>query len=228
MPENHFKIHISAMSQEEPKITRAAYAQKKGEIALRDHEYDGIQEYDQLLPNWWLFIFFAFTFFFFAYWVVYYQFGMTRTDTERLEDRLALIREAKAVQLESLLTNMNDDVLVNQFATDIEQLILGQQIYTLHCVACHGADLHARIEIGGGQFVNLPGRSLKDGQWEHGGNPMDIFNIINNGSPAESAGYGPGGAKMEAFGMRLPPTDIAAVTAYIIRENAELFGVPIE
>ena len=212
------------MSQEEPKITRAAYASKKGEIALREHEYDGIQEYDQLLPNWWLFIFFAFTFFFFAYWIIYYQFGLTRTDVERLEDRLAVINEAKAAALEELLANLDDDVLVTQLATDPEQLAVGHQVYTTHCLACHGADLHARISIGDGQFVNLPGRSLMDGEWEYGDTPMDIFRIINEGSPPGSSGFN--GALMEAFGQRLPPTDIAAVTAYILRENAEQFDVP--
>ncbi len=214
------------MSQDEPKITRAAYAKEKGEIALRDHEYDGIQEYDQLLPNWWLFIFFAFTFFFFAYWIVYYQFGLTRTDVERLDDRLAVIREAKAAALEEMLANLDDEILVTQFATDPGQLAVGSQVYTTHCLACHGQDLHARIALGNDQYVNLPGRSLMDGNWEYGSNPMDIFRIINDGSPADSPGYN--GAKMEAFGQRLPPTDIAAVTAYILHHNAEQFGVPVQ
>jgi cytochrome c oxidase cbb3-type subunit 3 len=214
------------MSQEEPKITRAAYAKEKGEIALRDHEYDGIQEYDQLLPNWWLFIFFAFTIFFFAYWVVYYQFGLTRTDVERLDDRLAVIREAKAAALEEMLANLNDDVLVSTLATDPEQLALGQQVYTTHCVACHGPDMHARMAIGDDQFINLPGLSLMDGEWKYGGNPMDIFTIINAGTPAESEGHN--GARMLAYGNMLPPTDIAAVTAYILSFNAEEFGVPVQ
>lgn len=214
------------MSQEEPNITRAAYAKEKGEIALRDHEYDGIQEYDQLLPNWWLFIFFAFTIFFFAYWVVYYQFGLTRTDVERLEDRLAVIRESKAAQLEDLLANLNDDVLVNQLATDPQQLALGQQVFTTHCVACHGADLQARMPIGNDQFVNLPGLSLMDGDWKYGGKPMDIFALIKDGTPPESPGHN--GARMLAYGNLMPPTDIAAVTAYILSRNAEAFGVPAQ
>jgi cytochrome c oxidase cbb3-type subunit 3 len=212
------------MSQEEPQVTKAQFAQKKGEIALRDHEYDGIQEYDQLLPNWWLFIFFAFTFFFFAYWIVYYQFGMTRTDVERLDDRLAVIREAKAKALEDLLANLDDEALVNSLATDPEQLMLGEQVYMTHCLACHGQDLHARMSIGDGQFVNLPGFSLKDGEWKYGGQPMDIFRIINEGTPADSDGHN--GARMLAYGDMLPPTEIAAVTAYIIAQNPEEFGVP--
>ncbi len=212
------------MSQEEPKITRAAYAKEKGEIALRDHEYDGIQEYDQLLPNWWLFIFFAFTIFFFAYWIVYYQFGLTRTDVERLDDRLAVIREAKAAALEDLLANLDDNVLVTQLATDPDQLALGQQVYTTHCVACHGTDLHARMSIGNDQFINLPGLSLMDGEWKYGGKPMDIFGLIKDGTPVDSTGHN--GARMLAYGNMLPPTDIAAVTAYIISHNAGEFEVP--
>jgi len=212
------------MSQDEPKITKAQYAKEKGEIALRDHEYDGIQEYDQLLPNWWLFIFFAFTVFFFAYWIVYYQFGMTRTDVERLEDRLAVIREARASALEELLANLDDEALVTTFATDPAQLALGEQVYLTHCVACHGADLHARIATGPDSFVNLPGLSLKDREWKYGAKPMDIFRLINEGTPAESEGHN--GARMLAYGDLLPPTEIAAVTAYILSNNAEEFGVP--
>lgn len=214
------------MSQEDPKITRAAFAKEKGEIALRDHEYDGIQEYDQLLPNWWLFIFFAFTIFFFAYWVVYYQFGLTRTDVERLDDRLAVIREVKAAALEELLANLNDDVLVTQLATDVDQLTVGLQVFTTHCVACHGQDLHARMVIGNDQYVNLPGLSLRDGEWKYGSKPMDIFRLIKDGTPSESEGHN--GARMLAYGNLLPPTEIAAVTAYILSQNAEEFGVPVE
>jgi len=212
------------MSNEEPKVTRAQFAREKGEIALRDHEYDGIQEYDQLLPNWWLFIFFAFTAFFFAYWIVYYQFGLTRTDVERLDDRLAVIREARASALADLLANLDNESLVNQLATDPGQLALGESVYSQHCVACHGQDLHARMVIGDDQFINLPGLSLMDADWKYGAEPMDIFRIINEGTPADSEGHN--GARMLAYGDLLPPTDIAAVTAYIIAQNPEEFQVP--
>ena len=48
----------------EPEIRRGQYAEKEGEVVLREHEYDGIQEYDQKLPNWWLTIFIAANVFF--------------------------------------------------------------------------------------------------------------------------------------------------------------------
>lgn len=134
---------------------------------------------------------------------------------------MALIEETKAKALEETLASLDDEILVNQWATDPARVAAGQQIYLTNCIACHGADLHARIDIGGGQFVNLPGLSLKDGEWKYGGNPLDIFKIIHDGSPAGSPGHN--GARMEPWGHIIPPVQIAELTAYLIAENPEDF-----
>lgn len=210
------------MSDQEPNIKRADYASKKGEIALRHHEYDGIQEYDQALPNWWLLIFFASLFFFFGYWIVYYDFGLIPSDEELIGKQLAAIEEAKGKELENLLANLNDETLVQQWAKDPEAIAAGQQAYMTYCIACHGADLHARVDLGGGQFAPLPGLSLKDGEWKYGDKPMDVFKIISEGSPPGSTGHN--GALMVAWGQTLSPQMIAQMTAYIISENAEEFA----
>jgi cytochrome c oxidase cbb3-type subunit III len=55
---------------------------------------------------------------------------------------------------------------------------------------------------------------------------MDIFRIIKDGTPEDSEGHN--GARMLAYGNLLPPTEIAAVTAYILAQNAEEFGVPAQ
>ena len=39
-------------------------------VKLRDHTVDGIQEYDQSLPSWWLCILFGVIFFSIIYWLV--------------------------------------------------------------------------------------------------------------------------------------------------------------
>ena len=207
---------------EEPEIRQAQFAEKKGEVVLRDHVYDGIQEYDQTLPNWWMFIFFGATLFFFGYWIAYYQFGWAKTDAQKIEAAMAVIAEAKAKALEEMLAKLTDEALVNEWATDPAIVANGEMTFMANCIACHGQDLASKIDIGGGQSVSLPGRSLTDGQWEYGSKPMDIFKIINEGTPAGSPGHN--GAKMEAWGQKMPPLQIAEMTAFIISRNQAEFS----
>lgn len=207
--------------KKQPEITHAEYASKKGEIALRPHEFDGIQEYDQTLPNWWLFIFYASVAAFFGWWFLYYNLGLTQTDAQRVDSQLEHISQAKAKALEDMLAQLNDEALITQWATDSSAVEAGRLIYQANCIACHGEDLTASIDIGGGQKVNLPGLSLKDGEWKYGATPMDIFKIINEGTPPESTGHN--GAKMAAWGQTLPPIQVAQLTAFLIQENAAEF-----
>lgn len=207
---------------EVPETRRAQYAQKDGEVVLREHEYDGIREYDQKLPNWWLFIFIAAHVFFVAWWFGYYNLGISKTDEQKIEAAMALIAETKAKALDDMLAKLTDEALVNDWATDPTRLAAGQETYMMNCTACHGQDLAARIDVGGGQFVNLPGLPLTDGEWKYGSKPMDIFKLINEGTPADSPGHN--GAKMEAWGQKMPPVKIAELTAYLISENSEEFS----
>jgi cytochrome c oxidase cbb3-type subunit III len=202
---------------EEPDIRHAQYAQKKGEVVLREHEYDGIQEYDQTLPNWWLVIFFGALLFFFGYWIAYYQFGWSKTDAQKIDAAMAVIADAKAKALEEMLAKLTDEALINEWATDPAIFANGEMTFMANCIACHGQDLAAKIDIGNGQSVNLPGLSLTDGEWKYGAKPMDIFKIINQGTPVDSPGHN--GAKMEAWGQKMPPLQIAEMTAYIISKN---------
>ncbi|MEM8954664.1 MAG: cbb3-type cytochrome c oxidase N-terminal domain-containing protein [Verrucomicrobiota bacterium] len=56
--------------------------QKKAGVVLREHVYDGIREYDQRLPNWWLFTLYIFIVWFVVFWFAYYQLGMFKTDEQ--------------------------------------------------------------------------------------------------------------------------------------------------
>ena len=206
---------------DEPEIRQAQYAEKKGEVVLREHIYDGIQEYDQVLPNWWLVIFFGALLFFFGYWIAYYQFGWSKTDAQRIDAAMAVIADAKAKALEEMLAKLTDEALVNEWAADPAIVANGEMTFMANCIACHGQDLAAKIDIGGGQSVNLPGLSLTDGEWKYGAKPMDIFKIINQGTPADSPGHN--GAKMEAWGQKMPPLQIAEMTAFIISRNQAEF-----
>lgn len=200
----------------EPK--RGTFAREKGEIIIREHVYDGIEEYDQKLPNWWLFTFYIAIAWFVAYWVLYYHAGAYQTDDQKLAGRLGMIEQKKQEQLAATLATLNDELLVTKWAADPAIVAAGEVTYTTTCTACHGADLSATMDVGGVK-IPLPGLPLNDGQWKFGGKPMDIFKLVHDGSPPESTGHN--GAKMQAWGQTLGPQKVAEVAAYVISKLPE-------
>lgn len=150
----------------DPEIKIANYASKKGEIVMRPHEYDGIQEYDQTLPNWWLFIFYGALIFFPVFWLGYYQFGWMKTDGERVDASMAEIATVKAKALDEMLAKLDDNSLFNKWAKDDQVGANGHEAFMANCTACHGQNLSAKIDVGNGQSIALPGLSLTDGVWK--------------------------------------------------------------
>jgi cytochrome c oxidase cbb3-type subunit 3 len=205
------------MSQE-PK--RGHFAKEKGEVILREHEYDGIQEYDQKLPNWWLFTFYGAIVWFVVYWALYYHTSTFKTDHQKVADKILAVQAAKAAELEKTLATLNDSILVHEWAAKPEVVAAGEALYLTHCSACHAGDLSATI-VAGPTTVPLPGLPLNDGEWKFGGKPMDIFKLINEGSPPESTGYN--GAKMQVWSQTISPKEIAQVTAYLISRLPDEF-----
>jgi cytochrome c oxidase cbb3-type subunit 3 len=201
--------------EEHEEHRRADFASKKGEIVLRKHEYDGIQEYDQKLPNWWLVTFFGAVIFYLIYWFAYYQAGLIETDQDAVTDAIAEIQKEKAEALEKTLANLNDKVLVNEWATDGSIVAEGEKIYSQVCIGCHGPELDAPTKLG---------LSLVDHEWKYGDRPMEIFKLINEGSPSESKGMPPTGAKMIPWGATYSGKQVAQMVAFIISKNPEDFA----
>ena len=193
---------------------RANFASKEGEVVLREHEYDGIQEYDQKLPNWWLFTLYAATIFFLVAWVIYYQTGLVKTDQQNVTSAIAAIQKEKQELLEKTLASLTDEVLVNEWAADAAIVASGQDFYTKVCVSCHGPELDSPQKLG---------LSLIDGEWKYGAKPMEIFKLINEGTPLDSKGMEPTGMRMPPWGASYSPTEIAQVTAYLIAKNPKDF-----
>ncbi|MBC8127771.1 MAG: c-type cytochrome [Gloeobacteraceae cyanobacterium ES-bin-144] len=205
------------MSQE-PK--RGSFAKEKGEIILREHEYDGIQEYDQKLPNWWLFTFYGAVVWFVIHWGAYYYTSTFKTPQEEVRQEIIDVQKKKAAELEKTLASLDDATLVYEWAAKPEVVAAGEAAFLTNCTACHGADLSATMTVGANK-IPLPGLPLNDHQWKFGGKPMDLFKLINAGSPPESTGSN--GAKMQAWGQSLSPKQIAEVVAYIISKVPEDF-----
>ena len=206
------------MSQD-PK--RGRFAKEKGEIILREHEYDGIQEFDQKLPNWWLFTFYGAIVFFVCYWFTYYGTSLVRSPQQAVADTIYSVQQAKLKELAKTLETLNDSRLVHEWATDGALVMAGEATFAKHCIPCHGVDLTATQSDANNKKIALPGRPLNDSQWTYSGKPMEIFKLINEGTPATSPGYN--GNRMVPWGQQLTPIEIAQLVAFIISKVPQDF-----
>jgi cytochrome c oxidase cbb3-type subunit III len=188
---------------------------KKGEIILREHSFDGIQEYDQRLPNWWLTILWLSIGFFFVYYLIYYSLKLLPTSTESMDLRVEQIQKIRYATLQETLAKLNDDKLVNEWSIDSAIIAKGKDHYAKNCSSCHAQDLAA--------YGGAAARPLNDGIWEYGNKPMDVFNMILKGTPAESKGY-KGVLRMQPWEKDLGAEKIAEITAYLISENPKDFA----
>ena len=111
-----------------PEIKRGKYAKEKGETILREHEFDGIQEFDQKLPNWWLFTFYGGVAWFVAYWVIYYYTGSFRTDQEKIVSEVVALQEKKDSELAQTLAALDDKTLVEQWSKEARNRYRGAPI----------------------------------------------------------------------------------------------------
>jgi len=125
-------------------------------------ESDGIEEYDNPMPNWWVGMFYLTIIWAVAY-VAYYHFIGRESYVKSLAAQVA---EAEARWPKS-----------SQLATVEETpaaIAAGEAVYQANCVACHGAELQGGI-----------GPNLVDSTWIHGGKPDEIVATITNGVAAK-------------------------------------------
>ncbi|MGJ8725976.1 MAG: cbb3-type cytochrome c oxidase N-terminal domain-containing protein [Roseibacillus sp.] len=190
------------------------------EAPLRDHAYDGIQEYDHKLPNWWLYTLYAAIVYFVVDWGLYYKTDWFKTDQQKVSAEIQQIAEERKTALAATLSKLDDKTLVHEWATDSARIARGEAIYNQVCIGCHAADMSATM-IAGDQKIPLPGLALNDGEWKYGATPLDIFKIINDGTPADSTGHN--GAKMQPWGQTYSAQQVAEITAFLIAKNPDEF-----
>ena len=172
------------------------------EPLLLDHDYDGIQELDNQLPRWWVWLFYV-TIIFAAVYLVYYH--VTRTgDLSAAE----YAREMKAgEQLKAAaMGKFETSIAALQPSTDAAVLENGRQTYAKFCAPCHRAD-------GGG----IVGPNLTDDYWIHGSNYCDTVKIIWDGVPAKG---------MITWKTVLKPVEIQSVASYIYTLRGAKLATP--
>jgi cytochrome c oxidase cbb3-type subunit 3 len=168
---------------------------------IMPHSYDGIQEYDQSLPNWWLFTLFASIAFAFLYWMACFA-----TDTAA-DDRVAVNAELDALEARQLAAVKNlDDATLWKMSRNAKTVAEGQAVYNSLCFTCHGQTLAGMKGLG---------FRLNDEFWVHGNTPTAIFNNISEGIVFEGKPTGMASQKVLGTGR------IAAVTAFLLSMQKE-------
>lgn len=175
------------------RLTKSRSIEREGEIIL-DHNYDGIRELDNVLPPWWVYLFYV-TIIFSVVYLIRFHIAGDYTQAEEYEQEVA----AAQMAIEEYKRTAKDLVDVNtvEFLSDASDLTAGEKIFVANCVVCHMAD-------GGGGI----GPNLTDEYWILGGGIKNVFNTISEG--------GRDGKGMVAWKQSLKPAEMAQVASYVL------------
>lgn len=166
---------------------------EEGEITMH-HNYDGIHELDNVLPPWWVKLFYATIVFALIYLVRYHIVG----DKDQVQEFEQEMADAK-IAVEEYKKTAKDLIDANSVTllTEAGDLASGKKIFQDNCVACHRADA-------GGQI----GPNLTDEYWLLGGGIKNVFHTITEG--------GRDGKGMVAWKGTLKPSEIQLVASYVL------------
>lgn len=164
-----------------------------GQPRILDHEYDGIQEYDNPQPAYWTWIFLGSTVWAIGY-LIYYHAGPGTSETAEFAASWAKYDKERTIAEEKEAAAVTEAVLAEK-AKDPGQLALGRDVFARNCTSCHGNE---------GQ--GLIGPNLTDGQQVHGASRVDLYGSVRKGIPDKG---------MRAWGRFLSPDDLIAVSAYV-------------
>ncbi len=158
---------------------------------IMEHEYDGIQEYDNPMPRWWLLTFVGTVIFSVIY---VFNVGPVGNGNGRIADYEADMKAFALAHPAPTGTDMSGEQLL-ALAKDSEAIEEGAETYKTYCASCHRAD-------GGG----LIGPSLADAYWLHGSTLPDVYKTVVNGVLEKG---------MPPWGKTLKPEQLAQVVAYV-------------
>lgn len=159
---------------------------------LMDHAYDGIQEFDNPMPRWWVWSYWASFWFALAY-LFHYWVGNGVSVADDYDAEMAVVNAERAK--EALAQAVSAESL-EQMMADAQSVSAGAAVYQARCVACH-------LEKGQGSI----GPNLTDGFWVHGqGRLMDIYNTVSEGVAEKG---------MPAWSRQLTPAELRQVVVFV-------------
>lgn len=185
---------------------------KEGDPETTGHVWDGIEEFNNPLPRWWLWTFYLTIIWGIGYVIAYPAWPLingatqgvlgysTRAEVAAEIDRFAAANEGIEAQLVAAdLTEIGAVPELNSYANNA-----GSAVFRTWCAQCHGS--------GAAGAKGYP--NLLDNDWLWGGEIEEIYLTIAHGIRNEDdpdARY----SEMPAFDEILEDEDIAAVVAHV-------------
>ena len=183
-------------------FTRKMKGGNGGHNELTGHSYDGIEEYNNPLPRWWLWFFYStmiFAFGYFAYFPIGNWAGLGEWTSAK---RLAQEQAHHDKEFTKLYSNFYEDSL-DKLLNDKRAQGIGARIFENNCTICHGV-----AAKGGYGFPNLT-----DNDWLYGSSAEQIKTTLSNGR----------NGVMPAFAEQLGKKGMEEVAEYVV----SLSGLPV-
>ena len=167
------------------------------EDRLLDHDYDGIQEFDNPMPRWWVGLFWATIVFSVLYVLnVIPGLGTGPGRVANYQHEMQVAGARAAALAASRPHEALDDDAIWSLLRDAAAVSAGRETFAGTCAPCHRPD-------GGGNI----GPNLTDEFWLHGDRPMELVHTITTGVPDKG---------MPAWGQTLSPEQVGRVTAFVL------------
>jgi cytochrome c oxidase cbb3-type subunit 3 len=166
--------------------------EEENEILIT-HDYDGIQELDNPIPAWFMYLFYGSIVFGIGYLLNYHVFKTAPLQYAEYKTEMAQADLAKKAFLSKAANRVDENTV--KLVHDPAVISSGQTIFKNTCAACHGD--HAQGNVG---------PNLTDDYWLHGGKIGDLFKTIK---------YGVLSKGMPTWEKQLTPKQISDVANYI-------------
>jgi cytochrome c oxidase cbb3-type subunit 3 len=198
---------------------------EKDEVETTGHSWDGIEEYNNPLPRWWLWTFYLCIIWAIGYSIAYPAWPMVKGATAGLlgystraevADEIKTFEEMNAAVDAELAAASVADILPNtplgDYATNA-----GAAVFRANCSQCHGS----------GAAGNVGYPNLLDNDWLWGGSVDEIAYSIQHGirNETDDARY----SEMPRFGADeiLEPEQIDQVVEFVLQLSGSEFDAAL-
>ena len=217
----HDNTHADNNNPRETRVVRDAKGRReKVEVPSTGHEWDGIREYDNPLPRWWLWVFYATVVWALFYVIAYPAIPLISGNTKGVLDYTP--RKEVAAEIEKF-NAANAPVQARLVETPVEEIAkdpelanytanAGAAIFRTWCAQCHGSGAAGAVG-----YANL-----LDNDWLWGGSAEEIYTTVRHGirSPSDpETRY----SEMPRFGTdgMLDKAQIGEVVDYVLQLSGQ-------